>query len=126
MIDIPWSPSEWREQVTRAVRSYWSGRSGQALKQTDAGASDTGIRGEVTGGLHLDAFCSLFAEVIERAGFSKDHIKIRTGVELPGYYRPSKKWDVVVVRNGRLCAAVELKSQVGPSFGNNFNNRSEE
>jgi len=32
----------------------------------------------------------------------------------------------VVFRNGRLCAAIELKSQVGPSFGNNFNNRSEE
>lgn len=55
-----------------------------------------------------------------------DHIKFRTGVELPGYYRPSKRWDVVVVRNGRLCAAIEMKSQVGPSFGNNFNNRTEE
>jgi hypothetical protein len=37
-----------------------------------------------------------------------------------------KKWDIVVARDGRLCAALELKSQVGPSFGNNFNNRAEE
>ena len=29
-------------------------------------------------------------------------------------------------RQGRLIAAIELKSQVGPSFGNNFNNRTEE
>lgn len=27
---------------------------------------------------------------------------------------------------GRLIAALEFKSQVGPSFGNNFNNRTEE
>lgn len=27
---------------------------------------------------------------------------------------------------GHLVAAIELKSQVGPSFGNNFNNRTEE
>lgn len=27
---------------------------------------------------------------------------------------------------GELIAAIELKSQVGPSFGNNFNNRTEE
>ena len=27
---------------------------------------------------------------------------------------------------GELIAAIELKSQVGPSFGNNFNNRAEE
>lgn len=30
------------------------------------------------------------------------------------------------MHKGRLIAALELKSQVGPSFGNNFNNRTEE
>ena len=28
--------------------------------------------------------------------------------------------------DGSLIAAIELKSQIGPSFGNNFNNRTEE
>jgi len=31
-----------------------------------------------------------------------------------------------VMHRGELVAALEFKSQVGPSFGNNFNNRSEE
>ncbi len=53
-------------------------------------------------------------------------MRLTAGVELPGYFRPTKKWDVIVVRDGKLCAAIEMKSQVGPSFGNNFNNRSEE
>ena len=44
---------------------------------------------------------------------------------LPGYFRPTKQWDFVVVSNSQLVAAIELKSQVG-SYGNNFNNRSEE
>lgn len=35
-------------------------------------------------------------------------------------------WDILVLHKGKLIAAVELKSQVGPSFGNNFNNRTEE
>ena len=30
------------------------------------------------------------------------------------------------MRKGHLVAALEFKSQVGPSFGNNFNNRTEE
>ncbi|OWP20446.1 restriction endonuclease, partial [Microbacterium sp. AISO3] len=34
--------------------------------------------------------------------------------------------DLLVINEGRLLAAVEMKSQVGPSFGNNFNNRTEE
>lgn len=31
-----------------------------------------------------------------------------------------------MIHQGELIAAIELKSQVGPSFGNNFNNRTEE
>jgi hypothetical protein len=49
-------------------------------------------------------------------------LKART---LPGYYRPSKEWDLVVVCENDLVAAIEVKSQVR-SFGNNFNNRVEE
>ena len=51
---------------------------------------------------------------------------MRTSLELPGYYRSEKKWDLIVVSDGQLVTAMEFKSQVGPSFGNNFNNRSEE
>ena len=45
---------------------------------------------------------------------------------LPGYFRPTKLWDLLVIDCGRLIAALEFKSHVGPSFGNNFNNRAEE
>jgi hypothetical protein len=47
-------------------------------------------------------------------------------LELPGFYRPTKEWDLLIVHEKTLMAAVEVKSQVGPSFGNNFNNRTEE
>lgn len=36
-----------------------------------------------------------------------------------------KSWDLLVVVDGQVIAIVEFKSQVG-SFGNNFNNRTEE
>jgi hypothetical protein len=88
--------------------------------------ADYGTRSEVTGGQHLNAFTNLFCELIREAGFTADELRFKSGVELPGFYRPTKKWDVVVVRGDRLCAAIECKSQVGPSFGNNFNNRTEE
>ena len=47
-------------------------------------------------------------------------------LELPGFFRPTKEWDLLVVKEGHLIAAIEAKSQVGPSLGNNFNNRTEE
>ncbi len=68
----------------------------------------------------------LFTELIVRAGVSDEHIFCKCNLELPGFYRPTKEWDLLVVQDGQLIAAIEVKSQVGPSFGNNFNNRTEE
>lgn len=124
-IEFPWNEAELTKKVQSAVRKYWQGRGGQSSQQNERGGKDAGNRGEVTGGQHLNAFLGLITEVAKAAGYSNDEIKLKQGIELPGYFRPQKKWDLVVVRADRLCAAVELKSQVG-SFGNNFNNRSEE
>jgi hypothetical protein len=33
---------------------------------------------------------------------------------LPGYFRLTKLWDLLVIYKGELIAAIELKSQVGP------------
>jgi hypothetical protein len=92
----------------------------------ESGRVDAGSRGAVTGGGHLDGLLDLLEQVFVDAGFAHSEVLRRAGVELPGYYRPTKKWDLVVISGGRLVAAIELKSQVGPSFGNNFNNRTEE
>jgi hypothetical protein len=123
---FPWTSRQVDDSVQAAVKHYWAGRLGQATRQQEAGASDTGSRSEVTGGQHLNGFVDLICDLVRLAGYEDSHIRFKAGVEIPGFYRPTKKWDVVVYRNERLCAAVELKSQVGPSFGNNFNNRTEE
>lgn len=59
-------------------------------------------------------------------GVPKECIFTASELELPGYFRPNKKWDLLVVDGNELVIAIEFKSQVGPSFGNNFNNRTEE
>ncbi|GHJ17910.1 PaeR7I family type II restriction endonuclease [Micromonospora sp. AKA38] len=109
-----------------AVRSSWDIRESQAAKKLLGGKTDTGGRGAVTGGAHLDALTTLLAQVFLDAGFPPDSVRSKSKVELPGYFRPTKKWDLVVLHEGELVAAIELKSHVGPSFGNNFNNRNEE
>jgi hypothetical protein len=68
----------------------------------------------------------LLAEIIAEAGIPKESIHFSKTLQLPGFFRPTKEWDLLVVRNGQLLLALEAKSQVGPSFGNNFNNRTEE
>lgn len=112
--------------IGKAVRQFWNTRSGQAKKQQDAGRSDQGARGAFTGGKQMNGFVLLVRDIIKDAGLSDNCIHTLSSLELPGYFRPEKKWDLIVVDSGVLVAAIEFKSQIGPSFGNNFNNRSEE
>jgi hypothetical protein len=109
-----------------AIQSYWNARTQNKAKQVEGGKIDAGTRGEVTGGTQMGAMEVLVADILCDAGLKKFDIKTRTALELPGYYRAEKKWDLIVVSDGKLVTAMEFKSQVGPSFGNNFNNRSEE
>ena len=110
----------------QAVAHYWLTWTGQRDRQLKTGKVDHGLRSAVTGGAQMDGFIGLFTELIVAAGLSECLIFRKKAVELPGYFRPTKEWDLLVVREQTLLVAIEAKSQVGPSFGNNFNNRAEE
>jgi hypothetical protein len=100
-----------KSKINNAVRNFWKARSNGK---------------GVLGGKTLDGFVTLIGDVIKESGLK--NIEIHTGKntsQLPGYFRPHKSWDIVAVVDGKLIAAIELKSQVG-SIGNNFNNRTEE
>ena len=109
-----------------AIQSYWDARKHQQEKQIQGGRIDAGTRGAVTGGSQMGALEVLVVDILREAGLKDLDIKTKLGLELPGYFRPEKKWDLLVVSRSQLVCAIEFKSQVGPSFGNNFNNRTEE
>jgi hypothetical protein len=113
-------------RLRQAVQGYWNARAKNKAKQVEGGKIDAGTRGEVTGGAQMGAMEVLVADILCDAGLRRLDVRTRTALELPGYYRAEKKWDLIVVSEGQLVTAMEFKSQVGPSFGNNFNNRSEE
>jgi len=112
--------------VRAAVRHFWQTREQQSTRQKGQGQRDQGARGAVTGGKQMDGFTKLVRELLIAAKVPEGCIQIDKRVELPGWFRAEKKWDLVVVHERELLASVEFKSQVGPSFGNNFNNRTEE
>jgi len=118
--------AEYEKQAKEAVALFWGNRAVAAKQQKKAGKVDQGTRGSVTAGKNMDGFAILMAELIEANGL-KDATVIHGGrlVTLPGFFRPTKQWDLLVLHKGHLVAALEFKSQVG-SFGNNFNNRTEE
>lgn len=114
------------DQLTRdAVALYWSTLDQQGEKQRGGGAADYGSRAKVTGGKQMDGFSRVVRALLESNGLQGSHILHNSKLELPGYFRPTKNWDMLVIHDGTLLAALEFKSQSG-SFGNNFNNRTEE
>ena len=114
------------QRLRKAVRHFWLTRDRQAARQGGAGRKDSGLRRAVTGGKHLDGFVTLCRDLLIEAGLPEANVYWSGQLELPGYFRAEKKWDLLAVVDGHLLAIIEFKAQVGPSFGNNFNNRTEE
>ncbi|MEE8185391.1 MAG: PaeR7I family type II restriction endonuclease [Thermodesulfobacteriota bacterium] len=114
------------KRISDAVAHYWLTRKTQREQQKKRGVSDAGLRSAVTGGAQMDGVINLFTQLIIDTGIEERCVFRKKSLELPGFFRPTKEWDLLVVKNGHLIAAIEAKSQVGPSFGNNFNNRTEE
>ena len=109
-----------------AVRKFWTGRKKAAKKQRAGGKKDQGERSAVTGGSNMNGFIDLVVDIVHANGLKNAEINLkRRLLTLPGFFRPTKIWDLLVMHQGKLIAAVEFKSQVG-SFGNNANNRCEE
>jgi Restriction endonuclease XhoI len=111
--------------VKSAVQYFWETRNKQKTDQGERDVNDTGNRSAVTGGKQLDGFITLLNSIAIDVGIPENCIYTK-GNQLPGFFRPTKDWDLLIITPTRkLIAVVELKSQVG-SFGNNFNNRTEE
>jgi hypothetical protein len=112
-----------------AIASFWKARLKNRAEQEQRGVIDQGNRAEVTGGTQLGALELLIADLLSEAGLNKLDIRTGTRLELPGYFRSEKKWDLLVVTKAggfnRLVLAIEFKSMAG-STGKNLNNRAEE
>jgi hypothetical protein len=118
--------SDLPRQVREGVRFYWQTRTKQLEKQAGSGAKDQGLRSAVTGGAQMDGFISLLTRLVIEAGIDRNHVFYNESLELPGYFRPTRQWDFLVVVKDQLVAALAAKSHAGLSFENSFNVRTDE
>jgi hypothetical protein len=117
----------YEQKVRESVKAFWGNRAAARQKQIEAGRADQGERAAVTAGNNMDGFVALVMSLVGENGLPDALIhRQRRVLTLPGFFRPTKLWDLLVIHKGRLLAAFEFKSHVGPSFGSNFNNRAEE
>lgn len=112
--------------VRKAVQDFWQGRKSAHERNRKSARKDMGNRGAVTSGKTMDGFISMISDLVKQLGCERVRICTRKGENtLPGYFRATKSWDLLIFYGEILLAAIELKSHVG-SIRNNFNNRVEE
>ncbi len=121
---------DYEQKAHEAIKAFWGNREAARRKQIEAGKADQGERAGVTAGKNMDGFLALMIELIQANGLTHTEVhQKRAMLTLPGYFRPTKLWDLLITYKEELIAAIELKSQVGSQgkgFGKNFNNRAEE
>lgn len=114
------------ENLKRAIFQVFDLEINAAENQKERGVTDQGKRAGVTSGKHLDPLANYIAEELKSAGIRSNELFTgSSNMEIPGWFRPNKQWDILAFYNKYLVSAIELKS-IGSSYGNNFNNRTEE
>src|SRR4029077_13032227 len=83
------------KKLRRAIKHFWSTRQRQSKKQgSKSGARDAGARTAVTGGQQMNGFINLVRDFLSVNGLPKTQVFCGAAVEIPGWYRPEKKWDL--------------------------------
>ncbi len=92
-------------ELQHAVQYYWDSRDSALGRKKAAGRQDAGMRGAATFGGQMAALEVLVRHALKLVGLPGLDIKIGRSddpssngrLEIPGYYRPEKKWDMLVL-----------------------------
>jgi len=107
----------YEERLSEALDIFWKGHA--VRKHQILGNPDRGTRGGVPAGKNLDGFREMIVEVVRE--FGPEGCEVHHGksaVLLPGFFKQTNPWDMVITFQDSLLAAVELTSLCGPSFEN--------
>ena len=102
---------------------YWTDRLTDAVHDSRRRIEETG---KTTDKERLEAIADVLVDFTSCFGpEGVECYKNGRGLVIPGYFRPTKEWDLAVYSQKRLLAVIELKSMMS-SVAKNLNNRTEE
>ena len=98
---MPLDLVDYENKTREAVKAFWGNREAARQKQIESGKADQGERASVTAGKNMDGFLALVLDIIKANGLAHAEIhRKRAMLTLPGYFRPTKLWDLLVIHKG--------------------------
>jgi hypothetical protein len=91
-----------------AIRHFWLTRQQQSTRQGEKEDRDRGSRSAVTGGKQMDEFIRLVRTLLTAANVPEHCIAIDKRIELPGWFRAEKKWDLVIVHRKSTLGRIRV------------------
>ena len=112
-------------RAREAVRTFWHGLEHDRPTVPDADRPYPDEREDQVDE-HMRGFVDLVAAIVRANGLEDAQIHFE-GIQqtLPGYFRPTVQWSVLVLYKDRLVAAVGLASHVGPFANDRFDSLAE-
>src|ERR1700690_3199606 len=105
--EMPIDLVDYQRKARGPVMAFWGNRAKAKQKQVEAGATDQGERAGVTGGKNMDGFTAFVIDLVKANGLGHAQIhQSRALLALPGFFRPTKLWDLLVMNEGGLIAAI--------------------
>jgi len=106
---VPIDLANYEEKAREAVQAFWGNREKARQKQIESGNADQGERAGVTAGKNMDGFVSLVIDIVRANGLDHADIHLkRRVVTLPGYFRPTKQWDLLVKAYPFVSGAINI------------------
>jgi hypothetical protein len=96
-----------KKQKTLLDLADYETKTRSAVKQFWSSWRKSGTKRPMVGG--MDGFAALVADIVHANGLTRANV-LQQGrpVSLPGHFSPTQSWDIVVVNQGRLIAAIKL------------------
>lgn len=68
----------------------------------------------------LEGFHALVSRILADNGLPAARVHAGQGLALPGFFLPTRPWDIVVMHEGRLVAALAIRARTARSLENGF------
>lgn len=100
---------DYEAKARSAVKMFWIGRRKAGTKKLASG--------------NMDGFIDLVVDIVHANGLTEADIMLKHRLlTLPGHFCPVESWDLLVINQGKLIAAIEFKFHEGLPFSKNANN----